>query len=271
MDITYVTQGVQPCKKHHIQNTKGAKMDLHQKQTWYDYDRGDFLSLKLSAVQELIPKDVKTILDAGCGNGVITNALQNDYDIVGLDISEAALEHVTAPKIRGSITQLPFADGQFQLCMCHEVLEHLSPSDSKRAIKELKRCSSKYIMISVPYKENLRQHYAKCASCGCESHVYGHLQSYGQNTLNAMLEPDYFPLKTRIMGPKQKTNPHWISTFKQRRLGQWFYPDFCLTCPRCGADNFVYKSSILTKLTNALGNLISSRQPYWLLTLYQKK
>ena len=246
-------------------------MDLHQKQTWDEYDRGGFLSQKLSAVQKLIPRDVKTILDAGCGNGAITNALQDDYDIVGLDISEAALQHVTAPKIWGSVTQLPFKDGQFDLCMCHEVLEHLKPSDQDQAIRELKRCATKYIMISVPYLEKLRQHYAKCAGCGCEFHIYGHLQSYNQNTLNALLHPEYQVVKTQIMGPEQKRNPDWISAFKQRSLGQWFYPDFCLTCPRCGTDGFIYKSNLLTKLTNALSSLISSRKPYWLLVLYQKK
>ncbi len=245
-------------------------MDLHQKQTWDEYDRGDFLSQKLSAVQKLIPKEVETILDAGCGNGVITNALQNDYDIVGLDISEAALQHVTAPKMRGSITQLPFDDEHFHLCMCHEVLEHLSLQDQDQAIKELKRCASKYIMISVPYKEKLQQHYAKCANCDCEFHVYGHLQSYDQNKLNAMLGPEYRMVETQIMGPQQMRNPAWLTQIKQRYLGQWFHPDFHLTCPRCGADNFVHKSNFLTKITNALSWIISSRESYWLLALYLK-
>ena len=245
-------------------------MDLHHKQTWDEYDRGDFLSQKLSAVQQLIPRDVRTILDAGCGNGAITNALQKDYDIVGLDISEAALRHVTAPKMRGSVTQLPFEDGQFDLCMCHEVLEHLSPQEQDQAIKELKRCAASYLMISVPYKEKLRQHYAKCAGCGCEFHVYAHLQSYDQDKLNALLEPEYQAAETQIMGPQQLRNPDWLTTFRQRVLGQWFHPDFCLTCPRCDSENFVYKSNLLTKLTNALSRLISSRKPYWLLVLYRK-
>jgi len=190
---------------------------------------------------------------------------------VGLDFSEAALQHVTAPKIRGSITQLPFEDAQFQLCMCHEVLEHLKPAEQDQAIGELKRCSSKYIMISVPYKENLRQHFAKCANCGCEFHVYGHLQSYDQHKLNALLGPEYRPLKTQIMGPPQKRNPDWIIAFKQTHLGQWFHPDFYLTCPCCKAGSFIHKSNLLTKLTNALSRIISSSKPYWLLVLYQKR
>lgn len=245
-------------------------MNYHHEQLWDEYDRGGFLGQKLSAVQKLIPADVKTILDAGCGNGAITNALQKDYDIVGLDISEAALQHVTAPKMRGSVTHLPFEDGQFDLCMCHEVLEHLSPQDRDKAIRELKRCASKYLIISVPYREKLQQHFAKCADCGCVFHVYGHLESYDQDRLHALLSPEYREVETRIMGPQQLRNPDWITTLRQRLLGQWFHPDFCLTCPRCASENFVYKSNLFTKLTNALSRLLSDRKPYWLLVLYRR-
>ena len=246
-------------------------MDLHQDQTWDGYDQAAYLDQKLKAVQKLIPKDVKTILDAGCGNGAITNILDKAYDIMGIDISDAALKHVTAPKMIASITQLPFENASFDLCMCHEVLEHLPTDELNDAIRELKRCSAKYIMISVPYAENLGEHYAKCADCDCEFHVYGHLKSYDEKLLDAMLKPEYQSSKILIMGPIQKRSPVWLSSFKQKHLRQWFHPNFHLTCPKCGGSNFIHKSNLLTKMANSLNKLISIRKPYWLLALYHQQ
>ena len=42
----------------------------------------------------LLPKDVSNILDVGCGNGYIANALAGRYSVVGVDISTAALRHL---------------------------------------------------------------------------------------------------------------------------------------------------------------------------------
>jgi len=50
-------------------------MDIFAAETWAAYDPEGLITLRLEQVLKTIPAGVESILDAGCGNGVITNAL----------------------------------------------------------------------------------------------------------------------------------------------------------------------------------------------------
>jgi SAM-dependent methyltransferase len=245
-------------------------MDLHDIRTWERYDVKGYIQHKLQAVKDLLPADVMTVLDAGCGNGVITNALDGELDILGLDISKAALAHVTSPKLLGSITALPFEANSFDLCMCHEVLEHLEAHDLPLAFAELKRCATNYIMISVPYREVLTATFVKCEDCGMVFHAYGHNHSFGQNDLDAQLAPAFTLKSSKVFGPKQAYVPAWLVRFKQERLGQWFHPTFPLSCPACNGQRFAHKRNWKTMAANAAAWIFSPRHPYWLIALYAR-
>jgi len=68
---------------------------------------------RIRATIRLIPFDVRSILDVGCGDGRITNQIADLYPnklVVGIDISQRALQHVQAKAIRGSAECLPFKD-----------------------------------------------------------------------------------------------------------------------------------------------------------------
>jgi len=96
------------------------------------------------------------ILDVGCGEGVTIVKLKQSkigktYE--GIDNSEDALRigKKLYPGIDikiGDIYNLPYKDNSFDLVVCTEVLEHLYRP--KKALTELKRISSKYVLLSVP-------------------------------------------------------------------------------------------------------------------------
>ena len=74
--------------------------------------------------------DGARILDVGCGGGFVAKALTNlGYDIVGIDLSAAAVGAATAANAghfavaRGEL--LPFASNSFDTVVCSEVLEHV--------------------------------------------------------------------------------------------------------------------------------------------------
>lgn len=96
------------------------------------------------------------VLDAGCGEGFITNLLVSNIaniEAVGLEYTQEALEiaqksNSSIQWMRGDIYQLPFEDNAFDIVICTEVLEHLS--DPCMAISELKRVCKKYVLLTVP-------------------------------------------------------------------------------------------------------------------------
>jgi len=114
----------------------------------------------------------EVVLDAGCGEGMIINYLdktiRRDDDTLdqnkfgsgqvkkmyyGIDISAGAIEEAKKRVLfanlqTGSVYALPYADNFFDLVICSEVLEHLE--EPEKALKELKRVSKKYVLLSVP-------------------------------------------------------------------------------------------------------------------------
>lgn len=66
----------------------------------FDWDglKENALKGKIAKVLEFIPEDVSSIIDVGCGNGVITNILAQHFDVTAVDRSQQALSHVNAKK-----------------------------------------------------------------------------------------------------------------------------------------------------------------------------
>jgi len=58
---------------------------IYEKFDWGKLQSND-LRDKINLVIDYIPEDVKTILDVGCGNGVITNELAKRYKVTGVDM-----------------------------------------------------------------------------------------------------------------------------------------------------------------------------------------
>lgn len=110
-----------------------------------------------SIYQLLATTGARRVLDAGCGEGFVTNYLaERDpaLQLTGVDLSEEAIayarahfgEHATYRT--GSIYKIPFSDNSFDAVVCSEVLEHLDEPD--RALAELKRVARKHVLITVP-------------------------------------------------------------------------------------------------------------------------
>lgn len=241
-------------------------MDIFAAETWAAYDPEGLIALRLEQVLKTIPAGVESILDAGCGNGVITNALHPGYRVTGLDLSPAALEYVQAPKVTASVTAIPFPDRSFDLVMCNEVLEHLNDADLAQALSDLKRCASGYLLLSVPNREQLNAELVRCANCGQIFHAYGHLQSFNLARLDAIT--GWQRLWSKELGPAHRNFSPALLKFRQQRLRQWFKPDVPLACPACQGRDFLVRRNLLTKAVNALGRLGRAARPYWLMAMY---
>ena len=79
------------------------------------------------------------VLDVGCGTGALAERLaESGYEVVGLDPSAGMLEVMRrrAPAtvaVQGSATEMPFADGEFDLSVSVATMHHIADPDGVRA------------------------------------------------------------------------------------------------------------------------------------------
>lgn len=241
-----------------------------KKETWTDYDPQGIIADKVKLIKELIPNDVNTILDVGCGNGIITNILSKTWDVTGVDISDEALSYLQCKKIKASATSIPLPDKSFDILLSSEMLEHLSASEILLALSEFKRISRKYIIISVPNNENLQASYAKCPACGFIYHAWQHQQTFTKSRMRTLFLPEFINTCFSFCGESVRKWLPVLLTLKHL-LGQWMTPEKAPLCPHCGNTEFVSGSkNVFTKLINGLNHLLAGKKHYWMIALFER-
>lgn len=86
------------------------------------------------------------VLEVGIGSGFIHRYLrQMGLEVVTLDFDERL-----GPDVVGSVLELPFADGEFDVACCFETLEHLPWEKFDTAVAELSRVASRHVLLSLP-------------------------------------------------------------------------------------------------------------------------
>ncbi|MGN0366667.1 MAG: class I SAM-dependent methyltransferase [Suilimivivens sp.] len=101
-------------------------------------------------------KGLVRILDAGCGEGFITDLIYRNVEhaqITGLEYTKEALDLARQMNpdidfVEGDIYQLPFCDNTFDIVLCTEVLEHLN--EPERALSEMARVADHTVFLTVP-------------------------------------------------------------------------------------------------------------------------
>ncbi len=113
----------------------------------------NFLTVLLDEIKSLKPD---SILDVGAGEGFTLEKLRKasvGNTLEGIEYMDEAIElgKKTNPHVKiqkGDIYKLPYKANTFDVVLCTEVLEHLE--EPEKALQELKRVSSKYVVLSVP-------------------------------------------------------------------------------------------------------------------------
>jgi len=116
-------------------------------------------------------KDI-SILDAGCGTGYNHKCFAQIGKTCGIDISDIALEYCAKRGLkdisRSSVTDLPFADGSFDIVVSADVLYHIAVEDDIKALEEMKRVLKKggILIVNVPAFEHLRRPHDRAVHTG---------------------------------------------------------------------------------------------------------
>jgi SAM-dependent methyltransferase len=236
----------------------------------------DFERARLAA--EWLPGEVRSILDVGCGNGVFTNLVETNRFKVGLDLSRVALQYVTTLRLQANATRLPFANNSFDASLSMEMLEHLPFAIYQSAQNELVRVSRLYILITVPYDENLKYNRVICPVCLYAFHPYHHVRRYEPSAFETMFRPHYCLARLEPVVPtRRKALPvlwNLVRLYLHRQGSN--YPSGVI-CPQCGytpVKNAVSANQVSQtySVRRSLSRLWPKRTTFtWWMAFYRKE
>lgn len=100
-------------------------------------------------IREILNVAPQKVLEIGTGSGMVYSYLkQRNIAITSLD-NDAALK----PDIVAGVEHIPCTDNSYDVVACYEVLEHIPYAEVPRALRELWRVSSAYVLLSLPDTE----------------------------------------------------------------------------------------------------------------------
>lgn len=261
-----------------VQTDNPSFYDRHWERT--DTSNDPNIIAKAKLIVSMIPDEVRTIVDVGCGDGFITHRLAERWDVTGIDRSAVAVSKLRCRAIEASADALPLPDKAVDLLHSSQMLEHLPDGVYERALVEMNRVASKWLLLSVPYKEQLARRVALCPRCGLQFHTDGHLRSFDESVFDAAF-PDFERVRTEHTGPPEKP---WYATIEHARhkyAKRWhMWKGSKIECPKCGETNFnPLARNFFHKLVDqaldgatTIANLCNRRkpEPYWIITLMRR-
>jgi SAM-dependent methyltransferase len=151
---------------------------------------------RLRMETELHDLGPRSLLDAGCGEGVATAwlaAVAPDAAITGLDGRPDAVALLPgrvprATAVSGDLYAMPFADRQFDVVVCTEVLEHLDRPDD--AVRELVRVADRALLVTVPHEPWFRAgNVARLRYLKRLGNTPGHKNNWSRSGFTRLVEP----------------------------------------------------------------------------------
>ena len=237
------------------------------------------LQEKVQMILELIPSDVKSVLDVGCGDGTISNILSERYTVIAVDRSPNALQFVKAPRLLASAHQMGIKEQAFDLVFSSEMLEHLPDPIFDKAISEIQRVSRKYIIFTFPNEENIDKGLVECPECRYRFNKIYHLRSLNQKYIADLL-PEFLVVKSFAFSSKIRRYNPFLLKIKHNLSpsDSWIPPNWTrngnrkTACPNCGNSfEIPYKFNIIARICDLMNILFSPKKPYQLFVLLKKK
>jgi len=221
----------------------------------------------------------RNALDIGARDGHFSVLLTEFFDdVTALDLKKPSISHSRITCVQGDITSLDFDDNTFDFVFCAEVLEHISPHLLAKAASELTRVSKNFLLIGVPYKQDIRVGRTNCYSCGAKNPPWGHLNSFDEESLTRL-----FPMcavnKVSFAG-ETNAQTNFVSAFLMDLAGNpygTYHQDE--ECVHCGKKlQRPPERTLLQKIFTKVAFYITGFQkpflrshPSWIHILFQKK
>ncbi|MBP6793482.1 MAG: class I SAM-dependent methyltransferase [Saprospiraceae bacterium] len=145
--------------------------------------------IRINTTSLMIPDDCSSLLDVGCGNGKFIHKvleLRPGMRVIGTDRSQEAIQYLQAEKFVSDIDHLEVNDGFADCISCLQVLEHIHDATYHQSLAELARVAKKYLLISVPYNEDLKKSFTECPKCLSNFSWELHMRSYSDEVIDTL-------------------------------------------------------------------------------------
>lgn len=251
----------------------------YEKFNWEEANLSSKLTDKIKRIISAIPGDVKSILDVGCGDGIISKALSDKFFVTATDRSFNAVKLVRINKFQSSADNLPAKNNSFDLVFSSEMIEHLPQTIFDSAINEFKRVSKKYIFLTFPNDENIEKNLVECTRCKNIFNKSYHLRSLNRNTIEKLFG-EYRVVKNFVTGHPIRGYNKLLGRIKHRLspasswIPKYWTPDGRRNtmCPACGYPfEIPYRFNPIATVCDLTNILLSPKKPYQLCILLKKK
>lgn len=241
--------------------------------SWRFYKSNPYLEERTRIVRSMIPAETKSVVDIGCGNGILVRAIALDgRRAIGVDPSLTALRSFDLARACARGESLPLRDGAADCAACLEVLEHLPDEGVRACAGELARVARRWVLVAVPEREDPRRNALRCPRCGTVFNRSHHLQTFDRARL-AGLFPGFDVRDVRRGGQPVRAYPALL-LWLRHRAARRFYKGPGEThglCPQCDNRDFpAFRPNFLSILLDGVNRLISRRRPYWILMLLER-
>ncbi|MFC1884320.1 class I SAM-dependent methyltransferase [Thermodesulfobacteriota bacterium] len=230
--------------------------------------------LRIDNTVMMVPNCISSALEVGCGDGRVSNYIKEGIDLTGIDIDPVRIKDFPGKKFIGDISILPLKKESFDLVLACEVLEHLDDESLNHTIEEISRITSKYILVTVPYKETLSAQWNKCSECGNIYNAWGHLRAFDFNKLKNLFHR-YELEEWRFLEPKEIYIPSKAYEIVKKVGNVWLSnKDYNSPCPKCGSEALESDGNIFGKIFIRLlwrfERYSPWKKPIWIGCLFKK-
>lgn len=179
------------------------------------------------SILKVIPKNAQLILDVGCGNAWLSQALVNsERSVISMDISitnpRKALENLNHPNHFGLVADvfhLPIAENSVDCIVASEIIEHVAQPKLliEKLMKPLKKGGK--LIITTPYNETIVHHL--CVHCNHLTPSNAHLHSFNEYTIKALIPPEIASWQSCFFAHKYMAKTRLYLMMKSMPFSLW--------------------------------------------------
>jgi hypothetical protein len=253
----------------------GAALDLTE---YRSSDAEQNRTLDLMRLVSTVSDKQNTALDIGARDGHFSLLLANYFNnVTALDLQKPVIPHESINCVAGNLLNLQFDNNAFDLVFCSEVLEHIPPQQLAQACSELQRAASRYLIIGVPFQQDIRFGRTTCYSCMKKNPPWGHVNSFDQQRLIDLF-PSFTAKEVSFVGEtNDRTNSlsRFLMDLAGNPYGTYMQNEHCIHCDQKlkqpPARTFLQKvfTKIAFKLTSAQ-RTFTTKHPNWIHILFEK-